>query len=158
MTRAQLNSEGPQDDPFFDVLTATDALDSESGEAATMAADNAVSNINYVHQKLEDVKEIIIDKMTESIQKMFEVFVREYTHDTHPLFENKLIFYCLLKTEGDIMIELGDYDKAIQAYKALRNYCRVWGLLEQEMWMAEQIGIAYREVKYHELAVDYFKC
>ena len=75
---------------------------------------------------------------------MFEVFVREHTHDQNPIFENKLIFYCLLKTEGDIMIELGDYNKAIQAYKALRNYCRVWGLLEQEMWMVEQIGITYR--------------
>ena len=95
--------------------------------------------------------------MLESIQKMFEYFVREYTHDKHPLFENKMIFYCLLKTEGDIMTELGDYDKAIQAYKALRNYCRVWGMMEQEMWMAEQIGMAYRTLRFHELAVDYFK-
>lgn len=68
---------------------------------------------------------------------MFENFVREFTHDRDPLFDNKLIFYCLLKTEGDIMIELGDYNKAIQAYKALRNYCRVWKMIEQEMWMAE---------------------
>lgn len=88
-------------------------------------------------QKLEGVKELILDKMHDSIQEMFEQFVRKFTHDPNPFFENKLIFYCLLKTEGDIMIELGDYNKAIQAYKALRNYCRVWGLLEQEMWMAE---------------------
>ena len=73
------------------------------------------------------------------------------------MFENKLIFYCLLKTEGDIMIELDDYNKALQAYKSLRNYCRVWGLLEQEMWIAEQIGMTYRELRYHELATDYFK-
>ena len=104
----------------------------------------AINNINYVIQKLEGVKELILDKMHDSIQEMFEKFVREFTHDPNPFFENKLIFYCLLKTEGDIMIELGDYNKAIQAYKALRNYCRVWGLLEQEMWMAEQIGITYR--------------
>lgn len=25
------------------------------------------------------------------------------------------------------------------------------------MWMAEQIGVAYRELRYHERAVDYFK-
>ena len=55
------------------------------------------------------------------------------------------------------MIELGDYNIAIQAFKALRNYCRVWGLIEQEMWMAEQIGMCYRTLRYHELAVDYFK-
>lgn len=68
--------------------------------------------------------------MLELVQKMFEDFVREFTHDRNPLFENKMIFYCLLKTEGDIMIELNDYDKAIKAYKALRNYCRAWGLME----------------------------
>ena len=140
------------DDVIFDSLNDSDYDDQDA------AAIHAASNINYVHQKLQDVKEIIIDKMHESIQKMFETFVREFTHDQHPLFNNKLIFYCLLKTEGDIMIELDDYDKAIKAYKALRNYCRVWGLLEQEMWMAEQIGVSYRELRYHELAVDYFKC
>lgn len=68
-----------------------------------------------------------MEKMVELIQRMFEGFVREFTHDSNPLFLNKLIFYCILKTEGDIMIQLGDYDKAIRAYKALRNYCRVWG-------------------------------
>ena len=51
--------------------------------------------------------------MHDIIQKMFEDFVREFTQDPNPLFDNKLIFYCLLKTEGDIMIELGDYNKAI---------------------------------------------
>jgi len=55
------------------------------------------------------------------------------------------------------MIELNDYDKAIKAYKALRNYCRVWGLMQQEMWMAEQIGMCYRMLRFHELASDYFK-
>ena len=117
----------------------------------------AIANINYVHQKLEGVKEIIIEKMFETLQRMFQTFVGEFTHDKNPLFENKLIFYCLLKTEGDIMIELGDHNKAIQAYKALRNYCRAWGLLEQEMWMAEQIGMTYRTIRYYKRAVDYFK-
>lgn len=90
----------------------------------------AINNMNYMLQKLESLKELIRDKMHEIIQKLFEDFVREFTHDQSTLFDNKMIFYGLLKTEGDIMIELGDYDKAIQAYKALRNYCRVWGLLE----------------------------
>ena len=44
---------------------------------------------------------------------MFEQFVKEYDHDRAPIFKSKLIFYCLLKTEGDIMIELRDYHKAI---------------------------------------------
>ena len=88
---------------------------------------------------------------------MFQNFVEEHTRSRNPLFENKLIFYCLLKTEGDLLFELNDCDKAIKAYKALRNYCRVWGLVEQEMWMSEQLGICYRELHYHQLAIDYFK-
>lgn len=101
------------------------------GEDDDTGGASAINNIHYVQQKLEGVKEIILDKFHELIQKMFEEFVREFTHDRNPLFEkNKLIFFCLLKTEGDIMIELGDYNKAIQAYKALRNYCRVWGMIE----------------------------
>ena len=55
------------------------------------------------------------------------------------------------------MIELEDHNRAIQAYKALRNYCRVWGLLEQEMWISEQIGMVYRQLRYHERAIDFFK-
>ena len=44
---------------------------------------------------------------------MFQSLVREHEDDQNPLFKNKLIFYSLLKTEGDLMIELGDHNKAI---------------------------------------------
>ena len=39
--------------------------------------------------------------------------MKEYDYDSAKIFDNKLIFYCLLKTEGDIMIELRDYHRAI---------------------------------------------
>ena len=108
--------------------------------------------------KLKKVQDILIDKSRESIQLMFEAFVKEYIDDAQPeIFKNKLIFYCLLKTEGDIMIELRDYHRAIQAYKTLRSYCKNWGMLEQEMWVSEQIGMAYRTMRSHEIAIDYFK-
>ena len=61
---------------------------------------------------------------------MFEKLVQEYNFDKNPLFANKLIFYCILKTQGDIMMELDDFDKAIKAYKSLRNYCKSWGMLQ----------------------------
>jgi len=87
--------------------------------------------------KLKHVQEVLIDKSLESVQMMFEGLVREFTYSSEEIFKNKLIFYCLLKTEGDIMIELRDYHRAIQAYKALRNYCKNWKLVEQEMWVSE---------------------
>ena len=51
--------------------------------------------------KLRNVQEVLLDKSRGTIQTMFEQFVKEYDHDTAPIFRNKLIFYCLLKTEGD---------------------------------------------------------
>ena len=105
-------------------------LDEASDEKSDTQEGGAMANINYVHQKLQGVKELILEKMHECLQQLFENFVQVYTNDKNPLFDNKLIFYCLLKTEGDILIELNDYDKAIKAYKALRNYCRVWGLIQ----------------------------
>ena len=97
--------------------------------------------------------------MYSTLQRIFHGFIQEFIYHKNPLFDNKLIFYCLLKTEGDIMIEIGDYDKALQAYKTLRNYCRHWGeaFLEQEMWMTEQIGMTYRSIRMYKRAVDYFK-
>ena len=91
---------------------------------------NTQSNLNLVIQKVRGAKEIITEKMHEALQMMFQSMVKDYEDDANPLFQNKLIFYSLLKTEGDLMIELGDYNKALQAYKSLRNYCRHWGLLE----------------------------
>ena len=40
----------------------------------------AISNINYVHQKLEGVKEIIIEKMFDTLQSIFQTFVIEFTN------------------------------------------------------------------------------
>ena len=57
-------------------------------------------------------------------------FVSTYVFAPALLFKNKMLFYCILKTEGDIFIELRDFHRAIQAYKSLKNYCKVWELLE----------------------------
>ena len=73
--------------------------------------------ILYSRLKLKNVQEILIDKSRESIQLMFEAFVKEHLSDDAEIVKNKLIFYCLLKTEGDVMTELRDYHRAIQAYK-----------------------------------------
>ena len=44
---------------------------------------------------------------------MFEHMVKEYVDEKSNLFQNKMIFFCILKTEGDIFIELRDYNRAI---------------------------------------------
>ena len=113
--------------------------------------------INYSRLKLKRVQEILMDKSIESIQLMFETFVKEHLCDDAAIVNKKMIFYCILKTEGDIMIELRDYLRAIQAYKLLRHYCKKWELMQQEMWISEQIGMAYRIIRSHESAIDYFK-
>lgn len=92
--------------------------------------EEAKSAGNALDLNIENAQHIITEKMKETLQEMFETIFRDFMHDKNPLFENKLIFYCLIKTEGDVFIQLNNYDKAIGAYKAMRNYCRMWGLLE----------------------------
>ena len=72
-----------------------------------------MNNVGFIEQKIRGVKELIVDKMYSTLQHIFQDFLQEFIYDKNPLFDNKLIFYCLLKTEGDIMIELGDYNKAL---------------------------------------------
>jgi hypothetical protein len=42
----------------------------------------------------------------------------------------KVIFYALLKAEGDILVEMHEYDLAIRCYKTLKDYCRKWGKMD----------------------------
>ena len=39
---------------------------------------------------------------------------------------HKLVFYLLMRAEGDILLELKEYNLAIKAYKSLKNHCKRW--------------------------------
>ena len=67
------------------------------------------------------------------------------------------MLFCVLKAQGDIFQELREYDKAIRAYKSLKNYCDIWLLKYPAMMTCEQIGICYRLMRMHGVAVDFFK-
>ena len=54
--------------------------------------------INYSRLKLKRVQEILMDKSIESIQLMFETFVKEHLCDDAAIVNKKMIFYCILKT------------------------------------------------------------
>ena len=71
--------------------------------------------------------------------------------------KRKLMLFCVLKAQGDIFQELREYDKAIRAYKSLKNYCDIWLLKYPSMMTCEQIGICYRLMRMHCVAVDFFK-
>lgn len=71
--------------------------------------------------------------------------------------KRKLLLFIVLKTEGVIFQELREYDKAIRAYKSLKNYCDIWGLKYPGMMMCVQIGMCYRLMRMHAVAVDFFK-
>ena len=38
-----------------------------------------------------------------------------------------ILLYSVLKTQGDILVELCRFDLAIKAYKTLKDYCDSWG-------------------------------
>ena len=84
-----------------------------------LRAEEEVKRMNHMQtlfiekEKLGEIQANIVEKVHEVIQKMFEFFVREFVGEQSLLFKNKMIFYCLLKTEGDIMIELRDYNRAL---------------------------------------------
>ena len=63
----------------------------------------------------------------------------------------------MLKAQGDIFQELREYDKAIKAYKSLKNYCDIWLLKYPAMMTCEQIAMCYRLMRMHSQAVDFFK-
>lgn len=108
-------------------------------------------------ERANDTKNRLHEKCCDYIQEMYQNTIKDYVFEMNPLYQNKMLFYSILKTEGDIFIEMRDFERAIQAYKCLKNYCKKWDMIEQEMWICEQIGFAYRMVKYHELAIDFFK-
>ena len=55
-----------------------------------------------------------------------------------------LLLYGVLKTEGDIFVELNQFDLAIKAYKTLKDYCDNWGgMIPLKMKIYEQISVCF---------------
>lgn len=113
----------------------------------------------------------MIKTFIDAVERFIFVYDQKKVH--------KLVFYLLLRAEGDILLELKEYDFAIKAYKSLKNYCKRWQR-QNEMYEAykkkkmpqmrgchnfdrllislyHQIGTVYREAGMHNAAMDYFK-
>ena len=73
----------------------------------------------------------------------------------------KMVFYCVLKTEGDIFVELSQFDFAIKCYKTLKDLCVAWGrngdMLPFKMKTYAQIGYCYAECGKPKVAMTYYK-
>jgi hypothetical protein len=39
----------------------------------------------------------------------------------------KLILFGLLKAEGDVLMSINSFDRAIKCYKTMKDYCDRWG-------------------------------
>ena len=80
-------------------------------------------------------------------------------NDTHIKSGIELIAYTILKTQGDILMELGRFNRAIKAYKTLKDFLHDWGQPFQYLKMKtfEQIAVAYRTVNMNLAAVMYYK-
>ena len=73
----------------------------------------------------------------ESLMNMFQDFVLEFNRSDFTKGKRKLLLFTVLKAEGDIFQELREYDRAIRAYKALKNYCDIWELKYPAMMLCE---------------------
>jgi hypothetical protein len=63
--------------------------------------------------------------MYREIVQSFEQFVYQFEIQnlTKPM---KVVFYAVLKVEGDILIDLNKIDEAIKCFKTLKDYCDIW--------------------------------
>ena len=87
---------------------------------------------------------------------MFQDFVLEFNKIKFTNGRRKLLLFIVLKTEGTIFQELREYDRAIRAYKSLKNFCDIWNLKYPGMKVCEQLGFCYRAMRMHAVAVDFF--
>ena len=91
----------------------------------------------------------ITGQHNETLVNLFQDFVLEYNRVSFTNGKRKLLLFTVLKAEGDIFQELREYDKAIRAYKSLKNYCDIWTLKYPAMMTCEQIGLCYRLMRMH---------
>jgi hypothetical protein len=59
----------------------------------------------------------------------FSSFVELY-HDLFLPAGMNLVFYSVLKTEGDILMDLQEIDLAIKCYKTVKDQCSYWGNMD----------------------------
>ena len=129
---------------------------------------DAIKEPNYVQNK---------KNVNVKIASLFEYIINKYEGKKI----HKLTIVLMLKSIGEILMELEDFDLAIKEFKALKNYCRKWfteiriqkkiyqhryenkygkgcGNFEKHYLSSlEQIGYIYRHVGMYKSAADYFK-
>lgn len=70
-----------------------------------------------------------------------------------------MIIYCVMKTQGDIFVDMIMFDRAIKVYKTLKDFCHDQGpdFLRMKMKAFEQIAVCYRACNMYNVAITYFK-
>ena len=70
----------------------------------------------------------------------------------------KGLFYAVLKTEGELLIEIDQWDMAIKCFKTLKDFLKAWGNKDHLiMRTLEQIGFCYRANTMYRISTTYFK-
>jgi len=59
---------------------------------------------------------------------MFQDFVLAFNRTRFVKGKRKLLLFTVLKCEGEVFQEMREYDRAIKAYKSLKNFCDMWEL------------------------------
>ena len=62
----------------------------------------------------------------DDVVNTFRAFVDEFS-EAGCTKQLKNLFYSILKTEGDILIEVGLYDMALKCFKTLKDQIEQWG-------------------------------
>jgi len=96
-----------------------------------------------------------MNKFTET----FENFITQFDNINLPIGNLYMLFYAILKTEGDILLILGQIDRSIKCFRTLKEQCGLWGPKFDKLRMKsyEQIAICYHTQKMYKISCCYYK-
>lgn len=83
----------------------------------------------------------------QAIADKFQDFI--HAHKQFDNHKTEVVVYAMLKTQGQLLCELLDFDRAIKCQKSLRNFCRTWHNLQYEIWALESLALSYKLAQKH---------
>mmetsp|Transcript_40118 Transcript_40118/g.38628 ORF Transcript_40118/g.38628 Transcript_40118/m.38628 type:complete len:121 (+) Transcript_40118:1020-1382(+) len=97
-------------------------------------------------------KVLTLDQKKTKMHDTFEATIRLLRHSAP--FQ---VLAGLMKAAGDIFMDMKDVQRAIFAYKNLKNVCEEELMSKEKMFVYGQLGYCYRLLRAHAVAADYFK-
>jgi hypothetical protein len=74
-------------------------------------------------------REMLKKSLLENLVGSFEEFIETFEDLKLPR-QLDMVFYAVMKTEGDLFVELQEFDYAIRVFKTLKDFVNFWGHMD----------------------------